>query len=92
MNTTAEAELWELRVSAMCEGQGGNETASPEITVTPDMIEAGLKEYLELLPDDAPRCDYLEREMVRRVFLAMRRTMSLVKTERLAGIGDVEIN
>lgn len=73
MNTTAEAELWELRVSAMCEGQGGNETASPEITVTPEMIEAGVSTYLEWCPDTGVG-DSVDRKMVQAIFAAMQRT------------------
>lgn len=32
----------------MCDRQGGNEKASPEITVTPEMVEAGAERLMEL--------------------------------------------
>jgi len=41
-----------------------------QIEVTPAMIEAGLKVYLEWLPDDAPR-NLGERELMARLFRAM---------------------
>ena len=40
----------------MCEGQGGNGKGGPQIEVTPEMIEAGLKELNAsgLLDNEAP--------------------------------------
>lgn len=46
-----------------------NESGVP-VEVTPEMIEAGLKVYLEWLPDDAPR-NLGERELMARLFRAM---------------------
>ncbi len=57
----------------MCERQGGNEAASSEITVTPEMIEAGVTVYLEWCPDTGVG-DSVDRKMVQAIFSAMQKT------------------
>ena len=51
------------------ERQGGKEKALPEITVTTEMIEAGLTEYAGQCPDTAT-LDAEERRMITLIIAA----------------------
>ena len=63
----------------MCDGQGGkDEKGVPQIEVTPEMIEAGLRVYMEAHPDTAWGCDP-ERDIVRAIFESMDAVRSLLE-------------
>ena len=55
----------------------GERRDTPEIEITPEMIEAGLRVYIARLPDDASR--YMdEDETVRLIYLAMAKVSCFV--------------
>ncbi len=54
----------------MCDEQGGNEKGETQIEVTPEMVEAGLRVYMDAHPDTAWGCDP-ERDIVRAIFESM---------------------